>query len=208
MFPIGEFDKTQIRELAKENDLITHDKKDSTGICFIGERRFSTFLEKFLPAKPGEIQSIEGKHIGEHNGLMYYTLGQRKGLGIGGLKESDEDPWYVVEKDLINNVLKVAQGHNHPAMFHNTLEAGQINWIEETEPDIDTRSKPENVILTAKIRYRQQDQNCFLTKIDNEKYKVRFEQAQRAITPGQSVVFYQNEVCLGGGVIEAMKNEK
>jgi tRNA-specific 2-thiouridylase len=207
MFPIGEYDKTQIRELAKENDLVTHDKKDSTGICFIGERRFSTFLEKFLPARPGEIQSVEGAHIGEHNGLMYYTLGQRKGLGIGGLKESDEDPWYVVEKDLINNVLKVAQGHNHPAMFNNTLETGQINWIEQAEADIDSRSKPENATLTAKIRYRQQDQNCALTKIDNEKYKVRFEQAQRAITPGQSIVFYQNEVCLGGGVIEAMNNE-
>ena len=127
---------------------------------------------------------------------MYYTLGQRKGLGIGGLKNSDEEPWYVVEKDMLNNILKVAQGHNHPAMFHNTLEASQINWIEEIQPADNT--------LTAKIRYRQADQDCTLTKIDDKNYHVKFDQPQRAITPGQSIVFYQNDVCLGGGVIEAM----
>ncbi len=203
MFPIGDFDKPHIRELAKTNNLMTHDKKDSTGICFIGERRFSTFLEKFLPAKPGEIHTIDGACIGKHNGLMYYTLGQRKGLGIGGLKESDEEPWYVVGKDLINNILKVAQGHNNPAMFHNTLETSQVNWIEDNEPG----THVINSVLTAKIRYRQSDQNCSLTKIDDLKYKVSFEDAQRAITPGQSVVFYQDEVCLGGGVIETMYNE-
>jgi len=203
MFPIGEFDKSFIRELAKNNDLTTHNKKDSTGICFIGERRFSTFLEKYLPAKPGVIQTVDGDTIGRHNGLMYYTLGQRKGLGIGGLKDSDEEPWYVVEKDLANNILKVAQGHNHPAMFHNTLQASQINWIENTEPETGSTAGQ----LTAKIRYRQSDQNCELTKIDNDRYQVRFENPQRAITPGQSVVFYQGEVCLGGGVIEAMFNE-
>lgn len=199
LFPIGEFDKPYIRELAKKNNLITYDKKDSTGICFIGERRFNTFLEKYLPAKPGEIHSVDGENIGTHNGLMYYTLGQRKGLGIGGLKDGDEEPWYVVEKDLLNNILRVAQGHNHPAMFHNTLEASQINWIGEDEPADSAR-------LTAKIRYRQSDQACLLTKIDDSRYKVVFDEAQRAITPGQSVVFYQGEVCLGGGVIEAMLN--
>ncbi|NOQ69874.1 MAG: tRNA 2-thiouridine(34) synthase MnmA [Gammaproteobacteria bacterium] len=202
LFPIGDLAKSRVRELAEKNHLKTFAKKDSTGICFIGERRFSTFLEKYLPAKPGEIHSVNGKYIGDHNGLMYYTLGQRKGLGIGGLKESDEDPWYVVEKDLKNNSLKVAQGHNHPAMFHNTLETGQVNWIANAEPDSATMDRE----LTAKIRYRQNDQNCSLTKIDQGKYKVTFEQTQRAITPGQSVVFYQNEVCLGGGVIEAMYN--
>ncbi len=202
MFPIGEFDKPHIRDLAKTNNLLTHDKKDSTGICFIGERRFSTFLEKFLPAKPGEIHSVDGVCIGKHNGLMYYTLGQRKGLGIGGLKESDEEPWYVVEKDLLNNILKVAQGHNHPAMFNNRLETSQVNWIEGDEPDDATMDK-----LTAKIRYRQSDQDCTLSKMDNSNYKTSFKKAQRAITPGQSIVFYQNEVCLGGGVIEAMYNE-
>ncbi|MFV2004181.1 MAG: tRNA 2-thiouridine(34) synthase MnmA [Gammaproteobacteria bacterium] len=202
MFPIGEYNKPYIRELAKENNLETHNKKDSTGICFIGERRFSTFLEKYLPANPGQIYSVDGEHIGTHNGLMYYTLGQRKGLGIGGLKESDEEPWYVVEKDLINNILKVAQGHNHPAMFHNTLKTSQVNWISGFEPgDLD------KLKLSAKIRYRQSDQDCMIDKIDKEQYKVTFDEKQRAITPGQSVVFYQNEVCLGGGVIETMANE-
>lgn len=196
IFPIGEFDKTLIRELAKKNNLITHDKKDSTGICFIGERRFTTFLEKFLPAKPGVIHTIDGESIGTHNGLMYYTLGQRKGLGIGGLKESFETPWYVVEKDMRNNILIVAQGHNHPAMFHNTLVTSQINWVEEKQP--------ANNKLTAKIRYRQRDQDCTLSKIGNQRYHVRFDEAQRAITPGQSIVFYQDEVCLGGGIIEAV----
>ncbi len=196
LFPIGEYDKPHIRKLAKENDLVTHDKKDSTGICFIGERRFSTFLEKFLPAKPGDIKNTKGDIIGTHNGLMYYTLGQRKGLGIGGLKESDEDPWYVVGKDLLNNVLNVAQGHDHPAMLHKILETGQINWIADAEP--------EESILTAKIRYRQSDQRCNITIKDKENYTVIFDEAQRAITPGQSIVFYQDDVCLGGGVIETM----
>ena len=204
LFPIGEFDKPYIRELASKNNLVTHDKKDSTGICFIGERRFSTFLEKYLPAKPGEIQTTDGINIGQHNGLMYYTLGQRKGLGIGGLKESDEEPWYVVGKDLLNNILNVAQGHNHPALFNNSLETGEINWIENTAP---IYNKPCDNNITTKIRYRQSDQLCTIAKMtDGEKYKVNFEQSQRAITPGQSIVFYQNEVCLGGGVIETMYN--
>lgn len=203
MFPIGEFDKTTIRELANKHHLITHDKKDSTGICFIGERRFSTFLEKFLPAKPGEIHTVEGDNIGQHNGLMYYTLGQRKGLGIGGLKESDEEPWYVVEKDLLNNVLKVAQGHDHPAMLHNTLETTQVNWIDDSEPV----TAELNHSLTAKIRYRQSDQKCVLTQVDTTRYKVSFDVAQRAITPGQSIVFYNGDICLGGGVIDNMYSE-
>ncbi len=198
LFPIGEFDKTEIRKLAKTHDLTTHDKKDSTGICFIGERRFSTFLEKYLPAKPGTIHTVDDEPIGEHNGLMYYTLGQRKGLGIGGLKESDEEPWYVVEKDLLNNRLIVAQGHDHPAMFHNRLETNQINWIEDSAPVSD------NISVTAKIRYRQNDQKCVLNKIDETKYVVDFDDAQRAITPGQSIVLYDGDVCLGGGIIETM----
>ncbi len=201
LFPIGEFDKAEIRKLAKTHNLITHDKKDSTGICFIGERRFSTFLEKYLPAKPGAIYTVDNEPIGEHNGLMYYTLGQRKGLGIGGLKESDEDPWYVVEKDLLKNHLIVAQGHDHPAMLHNRLETNQINWINDSAPDSDN-----NISITAKIRYRQSDQKCTLNKIDETKYVIDFDEAQRAITPGQSIVFYQDEICLGGGVIETMSN--
>ena len=202
MFPIGEFDKPAIRELAKNNDLMTHDKKDSTGICFIGERRFNTFLEKYLPAKPGEIHSVDDECLGTHNGLMYYTLGQRKGLGIGGLKESDEEPWYVYEKDLLNNILKVTQGHDHPAMFHNTLQTGEINWVSEQEPNDEASSN-----LCAKIRYRQTDQRCVLKETDKNRFKVTFEESQRAITPGQSIVFYQNDICLGGAVIESMHNE-
>jgi len=199
IFPIGEYDKSSIREQAKNNHLITHDKKDSTGICFIGERRFSTFLEKFLPAKPGEIFTVDNKCIGTHNGLMYYTLGQRKGLGIGGQKESDEDPWYVVGKNMDKNRLIVAQGHNHPSMFHQRLEASQINWISGEQA-------AENQ-LTAKIRYRQTDQPCTLTAINKDNISVTFDEAQRAITPGQSIVFYQDEICLGGGVIESMHNK-
>ncbi len=203
LFPIGEFEKPYIRELAEKNKLVTFDKKDSTGICFIGERRFSTFLEQYLPAQPGEIHNVDGEPVGRHNGLMYYTLGQRKGLGIGGVKQGDEEPWYVVDKDLENNILIVAQGHNHPAMFHNTLLTSQLNWIEESEPEAAVMQQE----LSAKIRYRQQDQKCRLIKLDGQKYKVHFDDRQRAITPGQSVVFYHGEVCLGGGVIEAMSNE-
>jgi tRNA-specific 2-thiouridylase len=202
MFPIGEYDKPVIRELAKSSNLTTHDKKDSTGICFIGERRFSTFLEKFLPAKPGDIVTVDGETIGNHNGLMYYTLGQRKGIGIGGLRETEEEPWYVVGKELDDNNLIVAQGHDHPAMFHNVLESSQLNWIAGTEPDLDVDKK-----LSAKIRYRQQDQACTLIKMNESRYKVTFDESQRAITPGQSVVFYEDENCLGGGVIETMYNE-
>ena len=134
---------------------------------------------------------------------MYYTLGQRKGLGIGGFKDGDEEPWYVVDKNITNNILIVAQGHNHPAMFHNVLETGSINWISETKPKVSEINKK----LTAKIRYRQKDQPCQLTIIDENKTIVRFEQPQRAITPGQSIVLYQDEVCLGGGIIETMYRE-
>ncbi|MBL4712381.1 MAG: tRNA 2-thiouridine(34) synthase MnmA [Gammaproteobacteria bacterium] len=203
LFPVGEYDKSAIRDMAKNNHLVTHDKKDSTGICFIGERRFSTFLEEFLPANPGEIRTTNDEPIGTHKGLMYYTLGQRKGQGIGGLKYADEEPWYVVDKDLTNNVLRVAQGHNHPAMFHNVLESGAINWISGTKPETSQINKQ----LTAKIRYRQSDQACELNMVDENKYIVHFDEPQRAITPGQSIVLYQDDVCLGGGIIETMYRE-
>jgi len=198
MFPIGEYQKSVIRQLAKDNDLLTHDKKDSTGICFIGERRFNTFLQNYLPAQPGDIRTTQGETIGRHNGLMYYTLGQRKGIGIGGLKNSDEDPWYVVGKDMDNNSLIVGQGHDNPAMFFDTLTTGEINWIAE--------KPPENPRVTAKIRYRQADQSCMLAELSKAGSTIAFDEAQRAITPGQSVVFYDAEVCLGGGVIETMYN--
>ncbi len=198
LFPVGQFNKNHIRQLAKTNNLITHNKKDSTGICFIGERRFNTFLEKFLPAQPGTIKTLEGDELGTHNGLMYYTLGQRKGLGIGGIKDTAEDPWYVVEKDLTSHTLIVAQGHNHPHIFNDTLEVKSLHWI--------TEKPPENTRMTAKIRYRQSDQNCTLSTLSKHRFRVDFEQAQRAITPGQSIVFYNHEICLGGGVIETMYN--
>jgi tRNA-specific 2-thiouridylase len=198
LFPVGELPKSEVRAIACKHELATHDKKDSTGICFIGERRFDSFLRRYLPARPGIIQSVSGVTLGEHNGLMYYTLGQRKGLGIGGRQNADEAPWYVVDKDLDNNVLIVAQGQHHPRLYHNTLETGHIHWINGPESAVSQS--------TAKIRYRQPDQLCRIESMAENKHIVHFEQPQRAITPGQSIVFYQDEVCLGGGVIETMRN--
>jgi tRNA-specific 2-thiouridylase len=196
LFPVGELPKNEVREIARKHELATHDKKDSTGICFIGERRFDTFLQRYLPAKPGIIQSDSGETLGKHNGLMYYTMGQRKGLGIGGLQNADETPWYVVDKDLENNILIVAQGQDHPRLYHNTLETSHIHWINASDSAVTS--------CAAKIRYRQADQHCTIEYPAEDQYIIHFEHAQRAITPGQSIVFYQGEVCLGGGVIETM----
>ena len=200
LFPIGDMEKSRVRDMAERAAFANHAKKDSTGICFIGERRFSDFLQQFLPAQPGEIRSLDGDVIGQHHGLMYYTLGQRKGLGIGGVKGSAEDAWYTVAKDLENNILLVAQGGNHPALFHNHLTASQLHWVSGNAPQA-----PHSCM--AKVRYRQADQSCEIVQLDNQQCVVKFSQPQRAITPGQSVVFYQGEVCLGGGVIDAMYNE-
>lgn len=197
LFPIGNYKKSEVREIAKRTGLNTHDKKDSTGICFIGERRFNDFLEKYLPANPGDIVTDDGRTIGKHNGLMYYTIGQRKGIGIGGMKDSNDEPWYVVDKDIRSNRLIIGQGINHPRMHHNALECDQLEWIGG-EPTIDQ--------CTAKIRYRQDDQSCHLKKIEGDRIQVVFDKPQRAITPGQSIVFYNNEICLGGGVINLMYN--
>jgi tRNA-specific 2-thiouridylase len=199
LFPIGEYQKAEIRQIAKDNGLATHNKKDSTGICFIGERRFTTFLEKYLPAHPGDIITTEGKVIGRHNGLMYYTLGQRKGIGVGGTKQSDEAPWYVVDKRMDTNQLVIAQGHDHPALHFDTLKTGEINWIAGTAP--------VKRCLTAKIRYRQPDQACEIVELSEKSATVVFESTQRAITPGQSIVFYDGDICLGGGIIETMYNQ-
>jgi len=196
LFPVGEHDKSEIRRLAKNNNLSTHDKKDSTGICFIGERRFDSFLQQYLPAKPGNIINTSGQVLGRHNGLMYYTYGQRKGLGIGGMQDSNENPWYVAGKDMNNNELIVVQGQDDPHLYHQCLECSQLHWISD--------SAPEAQQLTAKIRYRQADQSCSITELNNDKLRVEFKEPQRAITPGQSIVFYQNEVCLGGAIIETM----
>ena len=180
--------------MAEAHGLITHDKKDSTGICFIGERRFSDFLKQYLPAQPGEIETPEGDVIGRHQGLMYHTIGQRQGLGIGGLSQYGDAPWYVAQKDLERNVLIAVQGKHHPLLFTQALATRQVDWVAGDAPELPLRCK-------AKTRYRQPDQDCVVEASENG-YVVTFDEPQRAITPGQSVVFYLGEVCLGGGVIE------
>lgn len=194
LFPLGQLPKTRVRELAAEAGLATARKKDSTGICFIGERRFADFLQRYLPAQPGAIETLDGHVLGEHLGVMYHTIGQRQGLHIGGLAGFDQAPWYVVDKDVARNVVIVAQGKDHPALFKSTLITQTIFWI--TDP-------PERWPLqcTAKVRYRQADQSCSVTP-SPAGYVIHFDIPQRAITPGQSVVLYQGDVCLGGGVIE------
>jgi tRNA-specific 2-thiouridylase len=200
LFPIGHLHKTEIRAVAEKAGFANSRKKDSTGICFIGERKFKEFLQRYLPTQPGDIRTPEGHLIGRHHGLMYYTFGQRQGLGIGGVKDAPDEPWYVLDKDLDNNVLIVGQGHDHPLMLHNVLEASQLDWCCDN---------PLNTALrcAAKTRYRQPDQSCRIEPIGNDRCKVIFDEPQRAITPGQSVVFYDGEVCLGGGIIETKTNE-
>ena len=195
LFPVGELEKTKVRALAEKAGFTTATKKDSTGICFIGERKFKDFLQRFLPAQPGEIVTPEGKLIGEHSGLMYYTLGQRQGLGIGGLKNSSDAPWFVVDKNLPTNQLIAAQGHDHPLLLKNQLQASQLDWVRGTHPS-------QTFSCKAKIRYRQQEQSCHV-KIMGDQCSVTFHEPQRAITPGQSIVFYQNDRCLGGGIIDS-----
>ena len=201
LFPIGDMDKPDVRALAEQHDLVTHSKKDSTGICFIGERRFKDFLQNYLPAQPGKILTDEGIEIGEHQGLMYHTIGQRQGLGIGGVRGAAEEPWYVAQKDLAQNALIVVQGGDHPLLYADTLQASQIHWIDAEE-----RAQPMR--CSAKVRYRQNDQPCSLTFNSEGRVMVSFDSPQRAITPGQSVVFYDADVCLGGAVIEEAYNDQ
>ncbi|MBS3965456.1 MAG: tRNA 2-thiouridine(34) synthase MnmA [Methylomonas sp.] len=201
LFPIGHLHKAKIRAMADKAGFANSRKKDSTGICFIGERKFKDFLQRYLPHQPGDMRTAEGRIVGKHHGLMYYTLGQRQGLGIGGVRDAPDEPWFVLDKDLTSNVLVVGQGHDHPLMLHNTLEAGQLDWCGN-------QPWPQALRCAAKIRYRQPDQACVVDPMDGgSRIKVRFDQAQRAITPGQSVVFYSDEVCLGGGIIESRSNE-
>ena len=195
LFPVGNIEKPIVRAIAEDLGLITAKKKDSTGICFIGERKFKDFLARYLPAQPGNIRTVEGDIIGRHDGLMYHTLGQRKGLGIGGVKGASEDAWYVVEKDLVNNELIVAQGHDHSALLSTGLIAQQLHWV-------DRQPIREPLRCTVKTRYRQTDVPCIIEPIDDESIKVIFDEPQIAVTPGQSAVFYLDEVCLGGGIIE------
>ncbi len=178
-----------MRKLAEQHGLATAKKKDSTGICFIGERRFKDFLERYLPAQPGTILSVDGKIVGKHSGLMYYTIGQRQGLGIGGAGE----PWFVSGKDMASNTLWVAQGHDNPVLLKDHLTAGQLSWTMDQAPALGH--------YTAKTRYRQADAPCELVSVENGQIQLRFAQPQWAITPGQSVVMYDGDHCLGGGII-------
>ncbi len=205
IFPIGELPKSRVREIAEENQLITHDKKDSTGICFIGERRFNDFLANYLPAQPGLIKckdnsSGEEVILGEHHGLMYYTIGQRQGIGIGGLKDFSDEPWFVSEKDLTTQTLYVVQGGMHEDLLKNALRCSSIHWINEA-PSMPLKCK-------VKTRYRQSDQECVIDwDEDSQSYIASFIEKQRAITPGQYLVIYQGDNCLGGGVISEAFNQ-
>jgi len=201
LFPVGELQKPEVRAIAEQHGLMTHNKKDSTGICFIGERRFSDFLQQYLPAQAGDIITPTGDVIGQHQGLMYHTMGQRQGLGIGGVKDAPDAPWYVVDKDLENNRLLVVQGQDHPLLFHRYLTASNAHWIN---------AAPSSGTLQcmAKTRYRQPDQACSVHLEEDGRLQVSFDQPQRALTPGQSIVFYEGERCLGGAVIESRFNDK
>lgn len=195
LFPVGDYTKQEIRALAKKIGLVTQAKKDSTGICFIGEKRFKSFLQEFILARPGEIKSTSGTILGKHDGLMFYTLGQRQGLGIGGLQNTTDDPWYVVDKDIETNTLYVAQGSQHPMLYAQGLICGPIHWLADNK---------NNLPLTcyAKTRYRQPEQGCIVSPENENQHYVMFSNPQRAITPGQYVVFYDKNQCLGGATIE------
>lgn len=195
LFPVGELEKPEVRAIAEAQGLVTAGKKDSTGICFIGERKFKDFLQQYLPAQPGPIKDVDGNQLGTHEGLMYHTIGQRKGLHIGGLANAGDEPWYVVDKDVANNQLIVAQGSSHPRLFSKGLIAGQLHWVNRTPLSASTR-------CMVKTRYRQEDIPCSLEPLANGDIQVLFDAPVAAVTPGQSAVFYQGDVCLGGGIIE------
>jgi tRNA-specific 2-thiouridylase len=192
LFPVGGMFKSEVREIAKGAKLPIHDKKDSTGICFIGKRNFKAFLEKYIPHKPGYFKSVDGKILGSHDGAFYYTIGQRKGLRIGGPGEA----WFVVHKDMKQNSVIVAQGKNHPALFAPALYATDLSWIGKLPT-------PLPYICKAKIRYRQRDTDCTIQKVEGDRVHVTFHTPQRAITPRQSIVFYEDGICLGGAIIQA-----
>jgi len=195
LFPLGNLLKKDVREIAKKEGLHNSDKKDSTGICFIGERPFTEFLNKYIENSPGPIKDEHGKILGEHIGLMFYTLGQRQGLGIGGSKTSNGEPWFVAEKSIKENTLIVAQGHAHPLLFKDGLIAKKPHWIHGALPE-------KHWVYGAKTRYRESDAPCEIDMIKDDSVEIFFGQKQWAITPGQSVVVYESNVCLGGAIIE------
>ena len=191
LFPIGGLEKKEVRRLARSHGLATSDKKDSTGICFIGKRPFRPFLSEYVPAQPGNFETLDGKVVGKHMGAAYYTLGQRKGLGIGGQGEA----WFVVGKEMSRGIVFVEQGADHPALYCNELIAAQLSWVGDHPP-----SMP--FTCHSKVRYRQADQPCIIQKIEEDRAWVAFPHPQRAVTPGQSIVFYDGSICLGGGIIQ------
>lgn len=193
LFPVGEYNKKDIRAIAEKHALKTAKKKDSTGICFIGERDFAEFLNRYLPAKPGKIVTPEGKVLGNHVGLMHYTIGQRKGIGIGNTKDGSGEPWFVADKDLEKNELIAVQGGNHERLFSKGLVADSFNFINNREFPLK---------CTAKFRYRQTDVGVTVEKTENDSYKVTFDKPEKAVTLGQIVVLYDGEECLGGGIIK------
>lgn len=191
LFPVGGIEKKEVRELARKHALATSEKKDSTGICFIGERNFRPFLSQYIAMQPGNFETLDGKVVGQHTGSAYYTIGQRKGMGIGGAG----DAWFVVGKDMDRGVVFVAQGADHPALYCDELMAAELTWVTDQSPLLPFSCH-------AKVRYRQADQACTIQKIEDGQAYVTFDQPQRAVTPGQSVVFYDGMICLGGGVIQ------
>ncbi len=196
LFPLGALHKREVREIAQSIGLPNAERKDSTGICFIGERPFREFLGRYLPTRPGPIVTDDGRIIGEHDGLAFHTIGQRKGLGIGGTRGGSGEPWFVAAKDLERNELLVVQGHDHPALHASRLRAIDAHWIAGSPP-------VDDGALAAKTRYRQPDAACSLAGVDGPRFDLHFAQPQWAITPGQSAVVYRGDVCLGGGVIES-----
>jgi tRNA-specific 2-thiouridylase len=196
LFPVGELQKSQVRRIAADIGLPNAAKRDSTGICFIGERPFREFLSRYLPTRPGPIQDDRGNVVGEHVGLAFYTLGQRKGIGIGGLRDSRGDPWYVARKDMRDNTLVVVQGHDHPLLLSGSLESEDVHWVGPP-PEAGRR-------YGVKSRYRQADADAVAT-LSASTLRVDFSTPQWAVTPGQSVVLYDGEVCLGGGIITNTK---
>ena len=194
LFPLADIAKPTVRALANTAGFANHARKDSTGICFIGERKFKDFLARYLPAQPGEIHTLAGARVGTHDGAMYYTIGQRQGLGIGG--GGANTPWYVADKDVARNIVYVVQGEDDPALYRQTLTAEQLHWIAGSAPTLP-------FACVAKARYRQAAQACTIEQISDDIAHVRFADAQRALTPGQSIVFYRDDECLGGGVIQA-----
>jgi tRNA-specific 2-thiouridylase len=194
LFPVGHLLKSEVRRIAREAGLPNHAKRDSTGICFIGERPFRAFLERYLAREPGPMVTPEGERVGDHQGLMYYTIGQRQGLGIGGRRDASAQPWYVAGKDLATNTLTVVQGHDHALLLKRKLSADDASWVGGRAPEADGA-------LGAKKRYRQADSACELRNASAQEFDLDFAAAQWAVTPGQSAVVYRGEVCLGGGVI-------